>query len=83
MNNKRIQEWVQTVREFEEGLTNEGLKYLGWANGWKTGDEPAEYKAHYAEKCPAGGSKSFSQRGTHETCWCDLHKVWWNVDMGD
>lgn len=76
------EEWLKQVREFEGDLNEKGYKYLGWENGWgKT--YPAEYAAHREKDFKKGTSRSFSQRGTHETCWCDNCKIWWNVDMGD
>lgn len=78
MTTKHIDEWLRTVRAFEGDLTERGYKHLGWQLSFQN-----EHFKRCREAKHSIGNKSFSQRGSHETYWCDECRHWWNIDMSD
>ena len=56
--------------------------FLGWMNGWDWNNKPDAYVS-----CKAKGHKSIevshSIRGSDNTIYCDICKIWWKCDSSD
>lgn len=88
---QKIQEWTDNVKEFESQFADKGYKYLGWQLTFSNEDFKRCYDSGHMGGKPEGKkgcptivcNKVFSQRGSHDTNWCDVCKIWWNIDMSD
>jgi hypothetical protein len=65
----------------DKELKKFGYKYLGWMNGWSH-PYPEEYENcqkenHHPERI------SYSNRGLHNTIYCDICKYFCNYDSSD
>jgi hypothetical protein len=83
---KNIKGWGAEAKVFDEQIAQKGYKYLGWQLGLHNQDYKRCYELEHMTgewKDRAVKEKSFSNRGSHHTYWCDECKIYWNIDMSD
>jgi hypothetical protein len=74
--------------EMQRELKSKGYKYLNWANGWGH-NESLEYEecnrlGHNDYRNPdARSDVQHNPRGSTNTVYCDVCKIYWNYDCSD